>query len=88
MQRDELLSKYFGSFKEILLSDARLQYTLAKETVKDSKAKKTVATIMIVFLPGTFVAAIFSTDLAPTKERQGPIFAAVVVPVTVVLIVA
>ncbi|KAI1126422.1 hypothetical protein F5Y10DRAFT_244732 [Nemania abortiva] len=68
--------------------DARLQYTLAKETVKDSKAMKTLAIITIVFLPGTFVAAIFSTDLAPSKERQGPIFAAVVVPVTVVLIVA
>jgi Mg2+ and Co2+ transporter CorA len=69
--------------------DARIQLFLAKETIRDSKAMKTLAVITIIFLPGTFVAALFSTDLKPgPREVQLKVFAAVVIPVTVILIVA
>ncbi|RYP73460.1 hypothetical protein DL771_003632 [Monosporascus sp. 5C6A] len=85
---DRIASQTDVLYSLIAQRDAKLQYILAKETVKDSKAMKTLAVITIVFLPGTFVAAIFSTDMGPTsKDRQVPIFAAVVVPVTFLLMV-
>jgi Mg2+ and Co2+ transporter CorA len=66
--------------------DARLQYRLAREAVKDSKAMKTLSVITILFLPGAFMATLFSTNMFTFDEGQEVrIFFGVFVPLTVVI---
>lgn len=68
--------------------DARLQYKLAKEAVKDSKAK-TLAIIAIFFLPGTFVATFFATGMITFHEGQeGWTYAVVVVPLNFIIMIS
>lgn len=49
---------------------------LAEEGLSDSQAMKTLSIITILFLPGTFVATIFTTDIVsfqnkhPMKQRM------------------
>ncbi|GAB1316538.1 hypothetical protein MFIFM68171_06748 [Madurella fahalii] len=73
----------------IAQQDARLQYHLASESIKDSKAMKTLSIITILFLPGAFVATLFSTDMFEFGEGRGvQISFAIVVPLTVVIMAA
>ncbi|KAI1456733.1 hypothetical protein F4805DRAFT_218826 [Annulohypoxylon moriforme] len=70
--------------------DAILQYSLTKETSRDSKAMKTLALITIVFLPGTFVTTLFGSDgmINFQDGQKGWIYAVVVIPFTLVLMIA
>ncbi|KAJ9133412.1 hypothetical protein NKR23_g10803 [Pleurostoma richardsiae] len=70
--------------------EAQLQYGLTLSTVKDSKGMMTLSIITIVFLPGAFIATLFSTDMFKFKDanEEVGIFFAVVIPVTVLLLVA
>jgi len=62
---------------------------IAVQTAKDSKAMKTLALITIVFLPGTFVATMFATNMIKFRRGQmGWIYAVVVVPITTLLVVS
>ncbi|KAH0562508.1 hypothetical protein GP486_002800 [Trichoglossum hirsutum] len=73
----------------IAQQDARLGYRLSREAVKDSKAMKTLAIITIVFLPGTFIATLFATNMFHFQEgQQVRIYFAVTVPITFTMIVA
>lgn len=50
---------------------------------------KTLAIITIIFLPGTFVATLFATNMVEFQPgQQGWIYAAVVIPFTVILVIA
>ncbi|KAI0892849.1 hypothetical protein F4806DRAFT_499678 [Annulohypoxylon nitens] len=91
----ESLPKTIESQRSLLYSliarrDATLQYRLAKETSRDSKAMKTLAIITIIFLPGTFVSTLFGSDgmIHFQDGQKGWIYAVVVIPVTFVLMIA
>ncbi|KAF4501944.1 Mg2+ transporter, -like Zinc transport [Fusarium agapanthi] len=43
--------------------DRYLQARLARESLRDSKAMKTLSILTILFLPGAFIATIFSTNM-------------------------
>lgn len=50
---------------------------------------KTLAIITIFFLPGTFVATLFATNMITfTKGQEGWIYAVVVVPLTGIIMVS
>ena len=68
--------------------DSYLQSKLAQESLRDSKAMKTLSILTILFLPGAFVATLFSTDMFTFRDQmqQIQIYFAVVVPLTAVLI--
>lgn len=60
---------------------------LSREALADSKAMKTLSVMTILFLPGAFVATIFSMDMISFQDsrQQVRIYAAIVVPLTFVL---
>ncbi|KAF5630230.1 uncharacterized protein FTJAE_8255 [Fusarium tjaetaba] len=67
--------------------DSYLQARLARESLRDSKAMKTLSILTILFLPGAFIATMFSTDMFDfkSKNQQVRIYFATVVPLTAVL---
>jgi Mg2+ and Co2+ transporter CorA len=64
--------------------------TLSKEALSDSKALKTLSILTIIFLPGTFVATLFSSGMVHFKDsvHEARIFVAVANPVTVAFLVS
>jgi Mg2+ and Co2+ transporter CorA len=70
--------------------DNVVSITLSKEALSDSKAMKTLSILTIIFLPGTFVATIFSSGMVHFKDsvHEARIFIAVVIPVTIVFLTA
>jgi Mg2+ and Co2+ transporter CorA len=69
--------------------DSYLQAKLAQESLRDSKAMKTLSVLTILFLPGAFVATVFSTDMFKFQEGNQEIwiYFAIVVPLTALLMV-
>jgi hypothetical protein len=67
--------------------DARMQYNLGIEASKDSKAMKTLSVLTILFLPGAFIATMFSTGMFDfsSKGLEVGIYFAIVVPLTGIL---
>jgi Mg2+ and Co2+ transporter CorA len=53
------------------LNQADYTATIALETRRDSAAMKTIAVLTIVFLPGTYVATIFSMDMFQWQPEDG-----------------
>ncbi|KAF2094755.1 hypothetical protein NA57DRAFT_79923 [Rhizodiscina lignyota] len=86
---DRIESQRTVLYSLIAQQDARVQFKLARETTKDSKAMKTLAVITILLLPGTFMATLFAVpDLITLKPRaKVQIYCGVTVPATFVLIV-
>ncbi|WYZ36439.1 hypothetical protein EsH8_XIV_000039 [Colletotrichum jinshuiense] len=76
-------------YSMIAQQDNVVSIKLAKEGLSDSKAMKTLSVITILFLPGTFVATMFTTNVIsfenPTAETMAYIKA--VVPLTVSLMI-
>ncbi|KAI0416333.1 hypothetical protein F5X98DRAFT_388098 [Xylaria grammica] len=68
--------------------DARLQYRLTLSTVEDSRGMMTLSFITIVFLPGAFVATLFSTNMFAFKSlnQEVAIYFGLVVPLTLILL--
>jgi hypothetical protein len=87
---DRLESQRTVLYSIIAQQDAKVQFKLARETTKDSKAMKTLAVITILLLPGTFMATLFAVpDLLNFKPGQkSQIYWGVTVPATFVTIVA
>ncbi|KAI7760892.1 hypothetical protein LZL87_008104 [Fusarium oxysporum] len=69
--------------------DSYLQARLARESLRDSKAMKTLSILTILFLPGAFIATIFSTNMFDfkSKNQQVRVFFAIVIPLTAVLMI-
>ncbi|KAF5604361.1 hypothetical protein FPCIR_907 [Fusarium pseudocircinatum] len=69
--------------------DSYLQARLARESLRDSKAMKTLSILTILFLPGAFIATIFSTNMFEftSKNQQVRIYFAIVIPLTAVLMI-
>ncbi|KAF7550313.1 hypothetical protein G7Z17_g5798 [Cylindrodendrum hubeiense] len=69
--------------------DSFLQAKLARESLRDSKAMKTLSILTILFLPGAFVATVFSTEMFEFKSKGQEIwiYFVIVVPLTAVLMV-
>ncbi|KAF4945028.1 hypothetical protein FGADI_12287 [Fusarium gaditjirri] len=69
--------------------DSYLQARLARESLRDSKAMKTLSILTILFLPGAFIATIFSTNMFDfkSKNQQVRIYFAIVIPLTAVLMI-
>ena len=56
-------------FNLIAREDARLSLSIANATKKDSASMKTIALMTMIFLPGTFFAALFAI---PTLDWEAP----------------
>ncbi|KAJ2972288.1 hypothetical protein NUW58_g9216 [Xylaria curta] len=74
--------------------DNRLSSKMAAASSRDSAAMKTLAFLTAIFLPGTFVATIFSTDFFDWNNDSGMIvsemfwvYAALAAPLTIVVAV-
>ncbi|RBR14178.1 hypothetical protein FVER53590_07680 [Fusarium verticillioides] len=69
--------------------DSYLQARLARESLRDSKAMKTLSILTILFLPGAFIATIFSTNMFEftSKNQQVRVYFAIVIPLTAVLMI-
>ncbi|KAF5971102.1 hypothetical protein FCOIX_10009 [Fusarium coicis] len=69
--------------------DSYLQARLARESLRDSKAMKTLSILTILFLPGAFIATIFSTNMFDftSKNQQVRIYFAIVIPLTAALMI-
>ncbi|KAF5660677.1 hypothetical protein FHETE_8840 [Fusarium heterosporum] len=76
-------------FNLITQHDSFLQAKLAREALRDSKAMKTLSVLTILFLPGAFVATVFSTNMFTFKSngQQIWIYFAIVTPLTAVIMV-
>ncbi|KAF4537997.1 Magnesium transport protein transmembrane region [Lasiodiplodia theobromae] len=61
---------------------ARDSARLAGAAKRDSSSMKTIAILTTVFLPGTFVSALFSTPLVESDPSQFWIYWAITVPLT------
>lgn len=87
---DRIESQRTVLYSLIAQQDAKVQFKLARETTKDSKAMKTLAIITIILLPATYMATLFAVpdllEIKPGKRNQ--IYWGVTVPATFVLIVA
>lgn len=70
--------------------DNNMQSRLAREALRDSRAMKTLSVITIVFLPGAFVATLFSTNMFSFQDNRQEvwIYFVISVPLTAVLLVA
>ncbi|KAF5609026.1 Mg2+ transporter like zinc transport [Fusarium pseudoanthophilum] len=69
--------------------DSYLQARLARESLRDSKAMKTLSILTILFLPGAFIATMFSTNMFDfkSKNQQVRIYFAIVIPLTAFLMI-
>ncbi|RGP79390.1 hypothetical protein FLONG3_2445 [Fusarium longipes] len=76
-------------FNLITQHDSYLQARLARESLRDSKAMKTLSILTILFLPGAFIATVFSTNMFDfeSKDQQVRIYFAIVIPLTAVLMI-
>ncbi|KAK1751176.1 hypothetical protein QBC47DRAFT_85167 [Echria macrotheca] len=90
---DELPAKIEG-LRNVLYSlitqhDSFLQSVMTQESLRDSKAMKTLAVLTILFLPGAFLASVFSTDMFEfqSNAEEIGIFVGITVPLTLALMV-
>lgn len=69
--------------------DSYLQAKLARDSLRDSKAMKTLSVLTILFLPGAFLATVFSTEMFEfeSKTQEIYIYFVITVPLTVILMV-
>ncbi|XEV07197.1 hypothetical protein FSHL1_012484 [Fusarium sambucinum] len=76
-------------FNLITQHDSYLQARLARESLRDSKAMKTLSILTILFLPGAFIATVFSTEMFDfnSKDQQVRIYFAITIPLTAVLMI-
>ncbi|CVK96728.1 uncharacterized protein FMAN_11058 [Fusarium mangiferae] len=76
-------------FNLITQHDSYLQARLASESLRDSKAMKTLSILTILFLPGAFIATVFSTNMFEfkTTNQQVRIYFAIVIPLTAILMI-
>ncbi|KAK4069403.1 hypothetical protein Trihar35433_5982 [Trichoderma harzianum] len=91
----ENLSQRIDSQSSVIYSlvaqqEAQLQYSLTLGTVRDARSMKTLSVITIVFLPGAFFATLFSTNMFKFSSinQEVGVYFAIVVPLTVMLLVA
>lgn len=91
----ESLSQRIDSQSSVIYSlvaqqEAQLQYSLTLGTVRDARSMKTLSVITIVFLPGAFFATLFSTNMFKFSSinQEVGVYFAIVVPLTVMLLVA
>lgn len=70
--------------------DNNMQSRLAREALRDSKAMKTLSIITILFLPGAFVATLFSTNMFSFRGDYEEIwiYFVICVPLTAILMTA
>lgn len=73
----------------IAQQDNVVSIKLAKEALSDSKAMKTLSIVTILFLPGTFVATLFTTNVVSFKDSAAETMTYIeaVVPLTLGLMV-
>jgi len=69
--------------------DSELQSQLTLSTVQDSRGMMTLSVITIVFLPGAFIATLFSTNMFEFRDKtqELEIYFGLVVPLTLVILV-
>ena len=79
----------FQLYSLITQHDSYLQVKLARDSLRDSKAMKTLSVLTILFLPGAFLATVFSTEMFEfeSKDQEMRIYFAITAPLTVVLMV-
>ena len=71
-------------FNLVTQQDATISTVIAEETKADGAAMKTIAALTMVFLPGTFLASVFSMPMLDGAKLS--LYVAIVVPLTVVVV--
>jgi Mg2+ and Co2+ transporter CorA len=71
-------------FNLVTQQDATTSTAIAEETKADGAAMKTIAALTMVFLPGTFLASVFSMPMLEDAELS--LYVAIVVPLTFVVV--
>jgi MFS-type transporter involved in bile tolerance (Atg22 family) len=71
-------------FNLVTQQDATTSTAIAEETKADGAAMKTIAALTMVFLPGTFLASVFSMPML--EDAKLSLYVAIVVPLTVAVV--
>jgi Mg2+ and Co2+ transporter CorA len=71
-------------FNLVTQQDATTSTAIAEETKADGAAMKTIAALTMVFLPGTFLASVFSMPMLEGAKLS--LYVAIVVPLTVAVV--
>ncbi|KAK6193889.1 Cytochrome c1 heme lyase [Pestalotiopsis sp. IQ-011] len=81
---DKIESQRAVLFNLIAQLDTSLSTRLASESLRDSKAMKTLSILTILFLLGAFVASVLSTNMFPFRDQTQEIwiYFAIVIPLT------
>ncbi|KAI8965303.1 hypothetical protein F5Y11DRAFT_344746 [Daldinia sp. FL1419] len=59
---------------------------LARDNMNESKQMKSIAVVTMIFLPGTFVATLFSMSIFDLSSRYAWLYPCVTIPLTVVIV--
>ncbi|KAK3387391.1 hypothetical protein B0H63DRAFT_541688 [Podospora didyma] len=88
-QPNVFLQYYSQRDARIQKRDANIQVGLAVEAVRDSRAMKKLSVLTILFLPGAFIATLFSTNMIVFRDETEEIwvYVVIVVPLTALLMV-
>ena len=71
-------------FNLVTQQDATTSTAIAEEAKADGAAMKTIAALTMVFLPGTFLASVFSMPMLEGAKLS--LYVAIVVPLTVAVV--
>ncbi|TRX88263.1 hypothetical protein FHL15_010830 [Xylaria flabelliformis] len=87
---DKIESQRAVLYNLITQQDSYLSSKLARQSLRDSKAMKSLAIVTILFLPGAFVATLFSTGMFKFQGNVQEIwiYFVIVVPVTSIIMLA
>lgn len=77
-------NRFSKVFNLVTQQDATTSTAIAEEAKADGAAMKTIAAMTMVFLPGTFLASVFSMRMLDGATWQ--LFVAIVVPLTVAVV--
>jgi Mg2+ and Co2+ transporter CorA len=71
-------------FNLVTQQDATTSTAIAEETKADGAAMKTIAALTMLFLPGTFLASVFSMPML--EDAKLSLYVAIIVPLTVAVV--
>ena len=83
-QLRRLRAKNLQVFNLVTQQDATTSTAIAEETKADGAAMKTIAALTMVFLPGTFLASVFSMPMLEGAKLS--LYVAIVVPLAVAVV--
>ncbi|KAF9070716.1 hypothetical protein BDP27DRAFT_1323292 [Rhodocollybia butyracea] len=76
------------AFNSVNIEDSKQMKDLAEATVRDGAAMKQISYLTMIFLPGSFIAAVFGMNIEELNDGNGtlPIYIAIAIPLTAITI--